>query len=120
MSVNKEALYAARCAPFTEGGVDTWEAGTVRFTEKGTYLYAIELGNVWPPTVGFADYEDSELPSALYTIPGVKPIKGSKIYMLGSNDELPWHQEGNDLVIEKIPDPLPCEHAWTFKIKIQD
>ena len=40
--------------------------------------------------------------------------------MLGSNDELPWHQEGNDLDIEKIPDPLPCEHAWTFKIKIQD
>jgi alpha-L-fucosidase len=119
MGVNKEALYAADPAPFAEGGVDTWEAGTLRFTEKGPYLYAIELGNEWPPTVGFADYEDSEPPSAPYTIPGVKAIKGSKILMLGSGKNLPWHQEGDGLVIEEIPDPLPCDYAWSFKIQVK-
>jgi len=118
MGVNKEALYAARCAPFTEGGVDTFKAGTLRFTEKGTYLYAIELGNEWPPTVGFADYEDSEPPSAPYTIPGVKPIKGSEIRMLGSSKNLPWHQERDNVVIEEIPDSLPCDYAWSFKIQV--
>jgi len=119
MGVNKEALYAADPAPFAEGGVDTWEAGTLRFTEKGPYLYAIELGNKWPPTVGFADYKDSKPPSAPFTIPGVKPIKGSEIRMLGSSKNLPWHQEGDNLVIEEIPDTLPCDYAWTFKIQVR-
>jgi len=118
MAVNKEALYAAKPAPFVEGGVDTWKAGTLRFTEKGPYLYAIDLGNIWPPTVGFADYEDSNPPSAPYTIPGVKPVKGSEIRMLGSSKNLPWHLEGNDLVIEEMPDSLPCDYAWSFKIKV--
>jgi alpha-L-fucosidase len=118
MAVNKEALYAARCAPFTEGGVDTWAAGTIRFTEKGNYLYAIDLGNVWPPTVGFADYKDSTPPATPLTIPGVKPIKDSDITMLGSDKILSWHQEGDDLVIEEIPDQLPGDYAWSFKIQI--
>jgi alpha-L-fucosidase len=118
MGVNKEALYAAKPAPFVEGGVDTWEAGTLRFTEKGPYLYAIELGNQWPPDVGFADYKNSELPSAPYTIPGVKPIKDSEIRMLGCSESLTWHQKGDDLVIEEIPDPLPCDYAWSFKIQV--
>jgi hypothetical protein len=38
--------------------------------------------------------------------------------MLGSSDELPWHQEGDDLLIEDIPDPLPCDYAWSFKIQV--
>lgn len=117
MGVNKEALYAAKPAPFMEGGVDTWEAGTIRFTEKGPYLYAIELGNELPP-VDFADYKDSKPPKAPFTIPGVRPIKGSVIRLLGSSMNLPWHQEGDDLVIEKLPDPLPCDYAWSFKIQV--
>jgi alpha-L-fucosidase len=118
MAVNKEALHAAKPAPFTEGGVDTWEAGTIRFTEKGPYLYAIELGNEWPPTVGFADYKDSEPPSAPYSIPGVKPIKGSAVLMLGSSKNLPWHQQGENVIIEELPDSLPCDYAWSFKIQV--
>lgn len=118
MSVNREALYAAKPAPFAEGGVDTWEAGTVRFTQKGPYLYAIELGNDWPPTVGFADYEESKPPTAPVAIPGVKPVKSSEIRMLGSSKKLPWYQKDNDLVIEELPDPLPCDYAWTFKIQV--
>jgi len=122
MAINKEALYAARPAPFNKGGVDMWQAkgGTVRFTEKGNYLYAIDLGNKWPTERGFADYEESTKPTVPYTLPGVKPVKGSKIYMLGSCDELPWHIEGDNLIIEKLPDPLPCDYAWTFKIQCKE
>jgi alpha-L-fucosidase len=122
MKHNKEALYAARPAPFKEGGVDVWQAkgGTVRFTEKDNYLYAIDLGNKWPATRGFADYEDSKKPTAPYTLGGVKPVKGSEIIMLGSNKKLTWKIEGNNLVIMELPDPLPCEHAWSFKIQIHD
>ena len=118
MAVNKEALYAADPAPFTKGGVDTWQAGTLRFTEKGAYLYAIDLGNQWPPTVGFAEYGDSKQPEAPVSIPGVKPVKGTEIRMLGSDMDLPWHLEGDNLVIEAIPDSLPCDHAWSFKIQV--
>ncbi|NIP28114.1 MAG: hypothetical protein GWN55_11665 [Phycisphaerae bacterium] len=122
MKHNKEALYAARPEPFKEGGVDAWQArgGTVRFTEKGNYLYAIDLGNKWPTTRGFADYEDSKKPTAPYTLGGVKPAKGSEIIMLGSNKRLPWKMEGNNLVIMELPDPLPCDYAWSFKIQILD
>jgi hypothetical protein len=119
MAINKEALYAARCSPFTEGGVDTWEAGTIRFTEKGKYVYAIDLGNIWSPTVGFAEYKDSTPPKVPLTIPDVKPLQDSEIKMLGSNESLAWHQNGDDLVIESIPDNLPCDYAWAFKIQVR-
>jgi alpha-L-fucosidase len=120
MKINRDALYAARPAPFVDGGVDTWAAGSIRFTEKGNYLYAIELGNVWPTEKGFADYEESVPPSAPLRIPGAKPIENSVVHLLGFNEDLPWHLEGNDLIIEVLPDPLPGEHAWTFKIQIKD
>ena len=119
MAINKEALYAAKPAPYNDGGVDTWAAGTIRFTEKGEYLYAIELGNVWPTEKGFADYEESVLPTAPLKIPGAKPIEGSAVRLLGYDSDLPWHMEGNDLIIDYLPNQLPCEHAWTFKIKVK-
>jgi hypothetical protein len=102
-----------------EGGIDEWRAGSIRFLEKDGYLYAVEIGNEWPPTVGFAEYGDSEVPEAPYIIPGVKPVSGSTIQMLGSELNLKWHQEGENLVIEELPDPLPCDHAWSFKIQVK-
>ena len=62
--------------------------------------------------------ERSEEPTAPYTIPDVKPLAGSEIYMLGHDEALKWHMDGNDLVIEEIPNPLPCDHAWSFQIKM--
>jgi hypothetical protein len=64
-----------------------------------------------------ACYQDSTPPRAPYVIPAVKPLEGSKITMLGSTENLPWHQEDENVVIEKIPDPLPCDYAWTLKIR---
>ena len=94
MRVNKEALYGGRC----------WfpcAAGTLRFTQKGPFLYAIALEKPEPPVV----------------IPRVTPMPGSAIRMLGSDENLAWHQDGGNAVIDELPDPLPCDYAWIFKIR---
>jgi alpha-L-fucosidase len=104
MKVKKEALYGSTPAPFSKGGADTWKAGTIRFTEKGEYLYAIDLTK---PFVGGV-------------IPGIKLSRGSTISMLGCTEKLKWHQDGNNVVFDKIPDTLPCDYAWAFKIKLTD
>jgi len=102
MAINKPALYASKPAPFVAGGVDVAKAGSIRFTMKGNFVYAIDLAK----------------PDTPYVLPDVKPVKDSKITMLGSSMNLPWLQEGENVVIEKLPDPLPCDYAWTFKIQV--
>ncbi|UCC23489.1 MAG: hypothetical protein JSW23_05410, partial [Planctomycetota bacterium] len=90
------------------------EYGSIRFTRKKEYLYAIDL----------------EKPKLPYVIPNVIPLEGSQIFMLGSDKPLKWHLEeseddyddeyGENLVIEQLPDPLPCDYAWSFKIQVLD
>lgn len=107
MAINKEALYATTPAPFSMGGTNKWKAGSIRFTKKGKFLYAIDL----------------EKPSLPYKIPSVVALPGSKIKMLGSDKNLKWHQSYNDdgdIVIEELPDKLPGDFAWSFKIQIMD
>ncbi|MHC4324562.1 MAG: alpha-L-fucosidase, partial [Planctomycetota bacterium] len=112
MAINKQALYATVPAPFVMGGTDKWEYGSLRFTRKKEYLYAIDL----------------EKPTAPLIIPDLEPLQGSEIIMLGSDKPLKWHMEEDEdeedergnLVIEEIPDPLPCDYAWSFKIQILD
>jgi alpha-L-fucosidase len=110
MAINKPALHGTTPAPFVMGGTDQWKSGSIRFTRKKEYLYAIDL----------------EKPKAPVVIPGVRPLEGSPITMLGSDTILPWHIEEDDdeetatLIIEEIPDPLPCDYAWSFKIQILD
>ncbi len=119
MAINKEALYASTPAPFAEIGMDVWKFGSIRFTAKDKYLYAIELGNKVLEMEDADKYEESKSPTAPYVIPGVKPAEGSQVKMLGSDENLPWHMEGGKLVIEKIPSPLPCNYAWSFKIQVK-
>jgi alpha-L-fucosidase len=119
MAVNKEALYAARPVPYAGIGMKSWKAGTIRFTSKGQYLYAIELGNEILEVEEADQYTVSRPPKAPYTIPGVKPVQDSEIRLLGSDETLLWHQEGKDVVIESLPDPLPGDYAWSFKIRIK-
>ena len=104
MKVNKEALHGSTPAPFSKGGLDAWKAGTIRFTEKDDYLYAIEL----------------KTPEAGEVIPGIKLSPGATINMLGYAKNLAWHQAGADVVIDKMPDKLPGNYAWAFKIKKTD
>jgi alpha-L-fucosidase len=94
MHVNKESLHSTdSCIPC--------ESGSLRFTRKGPFLYAIAL----------------EGPRAPMVIARVTPEQGSPIRLLGSDEDLPWHQAGSSVVIEEIPDPLPGKYAWAFKIR---
>jgi alpha-L-fucosidase len=114
MAINKEALYATVPAPFDRSGTFRSEYGSIRFTRKKEYLYAIDL----------------EKPLVPFVIPNVIPMEGSEIRMLGSDKPLGWHLEegeddydeeyGQNLVIEELPDPLPCDYAWSFKIQVLD
>jgi alpha-L-fucosidase len=112
MAINKEALYATVPAPFVMGGGFKSEDGSKRFLRKKEYLYVVDL----------------EKPKAPYVIDDIMPLEGSEITMLGSDKSLKWHMEGEEwddgeggtLVIEEVPDPLPCDHAWSFKIRILD
>jgi alpha-L-fucosidase len=104
MKINKEGLAGAKPASLVPGGVDVWKAGTIRFLEKGDYLYAVELN----------------MPSAHEVIPGLKLAPGAELRMLGLAKPIAWRQDGGDVVIDPIPDKLPCDYAWTFKIKKAD
>ena len=76
MAINKEALYATVPGSFTISGTDQWNNGSIYFTKKKEYLYAIDL-------------EKPELP---YKIPGVFALPGSEIKLLGSGKSLKWTQ----------------------------
>jgi hypothetical protein len=118
MAINKEALYATVPAPFVMGGTDQWENGSQRFMRKKEYLYVVDL----------------EKPEAPYLIPRVMPLEDSEIYMLGHDAPLKWRHEWPEddeieegyydeigqVVIEEMPDPLPCDYAWSFRIQIHD
>jgi alpha-L-fucosidase len=111
MAINKEALYATVPGSFTLSGTDQWNSGSIYFTKKKEYLYAIDL----------------EKPSLPYKIPGVFALPGSEIKMLGSDKSLKYSQLGEDeddenigIVIEELPDNLPCDYAWSFKIQVMD
>jgi hypothetical protein len=102
MAVNKPALYATVPASFATVASHDWKSGSMRFLRKKEFIYAIDL----------------EQPSAQLVITDVRPVPGSEITMLGSSKKLRWHQKGDDLVIEELPDPLPCDYAWSFKIQV--
>jgi alpha-L-fucosidase len=95
MRVNKESLHGADCRT-------PCEMGTLRFTQKGPFLYAIDL----------------EKPISPRIIQGVTPVPGSTIRVLGSDEDLAWHQDGGNVVIDELPDQLPCDYAWIFKIQV--
>jgi hypothetical protein len=37
----------------------------------------------------------------------------------GSDKNLAWHMVEDDLIIDELPDSLPCDHEWSFKIRIR-
>jgi len=87
---------------------DNCDSGDIRFTRKGTDLYAIALG--WP--------DDGELTiRTLGTGTAVSSGGISSISMLGSGDKLEWSRDEDGLTI-KMPRQKPCEYAYAFKIKL--
>jgi alpha-L-fucosidase len=102
LKVNGEGIYSTR--PFTRQ-ID----GTVAFTRSKDNHYVYAIMKKWPGL---------EL-----HLKGIKPVKGSKIEMLGFNKPLEWII-GNDGVSVKFPAELqdmknrPCEDAWILKIRL--
>ena len=104
LDVNGEAIYGTR--PWT----DYREGESVRFTRSkdGKILYIHSM--VWP---------GSELRSRL-----AKPLKGSKLYMLGVEESLDWKIRGGELIIS-IPGYLlqeenrPCRQVYVFKVQVE-
>lgn len=105
MAINKEALFATVPASFDMSGTDKWRDGTLRFLRKKEFLYVINL----------------EKPVAPVVLEDVWPLEGSEIRMLGHDQPLSWYvDEDDNLVIEQLPDPMPCDYAWSFKIQVLD
>ena len=92
LKVNGEAIYGSRYW-------DVHQDGDVRFTRKGSTLYAVALE--WP---------EAEL--RLATLAGKDVVSVS---MLGSGETVKWKQDSQGLVIEP-PSKRPCRYAYTFKI----
>ena len=104
MAVNKPALYATVPASFVSVAGHDWKSGSMRFLRKKEYLYVVDL----------------EKPSVPMVIEDVQAVPGSEIKMLGSDESLKWRQKGDDVVIEELPEALPCDYAWSFKIQVQE
>ncbi|HET6559166.1 MAG TPA: alpha-L-fucosidase [Prolixibacteraceae bacterium] len=100
LKVNGEAIYGTR--PWK-----TQVEGDARYTAKDNYVYAT-----------FLKWAGEE-----FKLKYVKPVKGSKITMLGVPGNLDWTwDEANGLTI-KYPRhkerPTACSYAWAFKIQVK-
>jgi alpha-L-fucosidase len=118
LEVNGEAIYGTRhwqrfgegptrvlTTRFRERDYQPFTAQDVRFTTKERTLYAICLG--WP--------EGSARITSLAR--GTVDIAG--VSMLGVEGDLDWSQDEEGLTIHPPPQK-PCDHAYTYKIALQD
>jgi alpha-L-fucosidase len=99
LEVNGEAIYSSAPAKGLKSDKP------IRFTQKENYLYAICL----------------EWPGKQLKLDNITCAKDSEIKLLGKNTALPWQEAGNGIVVDLSslgPNDLPCEHAYTFKIKL--
>lgn len=121
MSVNGESIYGTR--PWTvygEGPTSVTEGYSekvkekftsqdFRFTTKGKILYAICLD--WPEcgeTVRIRSISAKDAQKAV-----------SGITLLGCRDSLKWSRNDDGLEIV-LPDKKPCDHAFVFKIDLDN
>jgi len=105
LKLNGEAIYATR----PRAGTLWSEGDTVRYTrsKNGRSVYAIL----------------TEWPGSQATLTSVRPKGGSKITLLGANQELPWKFDSGQGTRISFPENLqqasnrPCDYAWTLKIE---
>jgi alpha-L-fucosidase len=117
LEVNGEAIYGTRPwisygegeteipQAFRERDQQAYTARDIRFTTRGSTVYAIALG--WPQ----GKFRIASLGSG-------SPLQRERIAaitMLGSEEALRWQQDKSGLTIE-CPAHPPCGHAVTFKI----
>src|SRR5690606_24211853 len=111
-----------------------WSTGEVREPKRGEYKSGYDILKLTlHPEPGFARKEilftrkdDAvyaicpALPEAKLTIRDLKLRRNAVITLLGHEGALTWRATGNDILItlpRLDPGNLPCQHAWTFKIK---
>ncbi|MGN6554688.1 MAG: alpha-L-fucosidase [Verrucomicrobiota bacterium] len=116
LAINGEAIYATRpWRLFGEGPTQVkqgafnepksgFTADDVRFTTKGTTLYAIVLG--WPAS-------GSLIIKSLAT--GREPAEIASVQMLGASSPLAFARDADGLKV-RFPEARPCEHAYVLKI----
>jgi len=81
-------------------------AGDIRFTTKGSTLYAIALG--WPA--------DQRLTiRALGSVPGARTNRIRSVHLLGHDRPLAWAQDTNGLTVFLPPQP-PSPHTAALRI----
>jgi alpha-L-fucosidase len=98
---NGDAIYGTR--PWTHAEGKTADGIDLRFTTKGSKLYAILLGKPHSSDIILKD---------------VSAAPGSAIHLLGSPASLVWSAQGKDLQV-KLPAPLPGDYAWALEIETQ-
>lgn len=104
LKVNGEAIYGTRAWDRTHDGTDTY------FTRSkdGKYLYV----------------HSTEWSGTAMKVNGVKPVKGSKVTMLGATSPVKWRQVdgGMELTVPaqyEVARNRPSEHAMVFKVQIK-
>ncbi len=101
LRVNGEAIYATRMW-------DHWKEGeSVRFTrtKDNKYVYAVCM----------------EWPGDRFRSRVLRPREGSKVRMLGVEEDLEWSVKHGWLTVEiprSIADNKPCGHAWALKVEL--
>jgi alpha-L-fucosidase len=95
---NGEAIYGTH--PWKRAVGETADGISVRFTEKGSTVYATLLSQPKTTTV---------------TLKSLSPKAGSQIHLLGQSGSLVWSQLGDDITV-KLPSTLPGRYAYVLKI----
>jgi alpha-L-fucosidase len=124
MAVNSEGIYSTRpwkmfgdgpgtktaAVPgqrFNENSRKDLSADDVRFTTKGSAMYAFAMG--WPG-------KEASIPALALGGPNSVP-KFRNVEMLGHKGKLKWTQDAAALKVE-LPEEKPSDYAVTFKIAL--
>lgn len=132
LEVNSEAIYGTACWDNT----CQWTEGKKSTELRGEYKVKYDIMKLTvSPEEGYASKEvfftkkGDKLfcicpvyPKNKLLVKNVKAEKGSKITILGHEEDLSWKQIGEDLEISVPPltaSEVPCQYAWTFKITLE-
>jgi alpha-L-fucosidase len=96
---------AGRGSGFNERTRKDFTPDEIRFTTKGSTLYAFVMG--WP--------EKQAVVKPLATNSSVAHVKVRNVELLGFKGKVKWTQDENGLTVE-MPPQKPCDHAVALKI----
>jgi alpha-L-fucosidase len=102
LKINGEAIYNTRPRKVFKEGSSVWFTAT----KDRKFVYAIWV---------YGHERELRLKS-------VRPIPGSRIWMLGMQEPLKWRQQGDTLVMDIPPEVIerpPCKQAFAFKIQVR-